>query len=123
MKMRKRASWTLRVGLTLVLSGCAGFLEAAEISRGPAEQALARKILDATGIKGGLVVHLGIGDGKLTAALRASDSYIVQGLERDAANVERARRHIHSLGLYGPVSVDRLHGTRLPYIDNLINLS
>ena len=31
----------------------------------------ARKILSETGIKGGLVVHLGCGDGKLTAALRA----------------------------------------------------
>ena len=29
----------------------------------------ARKILDVTGVKGGLVVHLGCSDGKLTAAL------------------------------------------------------
>ena len=31
----------------------------------------ARQILDAAGVKGGLVVHLGCGDGALTAALRA----------------------------------------------------
>jgi len=48
---------------------------------------LARKILSETGVKGGLVVHLGCGDGKLTAALRANDSYLVQGLDADEGNV------------------------------------
>ncbi len=86
----------------------------------PAEEA--RQILAATGVKGGLVVHLGCGDGRLTAALRANDSYLVRGLDADAANVEKARARIRSLGLYGPVSVDQLRGERLPYIDNLVNL-
>jgi len=82
----------------------------------------AREILDATGVTGGLVVHLGCGDGKLTAALRAGDAYTVQGLDPDAKNVEAARRHIQSLGLYGPVSVEPLSGARLPYVDNLVRL-
>ena len=56
------------------------------------ENDLARDILDATGVKGGLVVHLGCGDGKLTAALRVNDSYLVHGLDLDAANVEAALR-------------------------------
>nr|MBC8870571.1 class I SAM-dependent methyltransferase [Planctomycetota bacterium] len=79
-------------------------------------------ILDDTGVKGGLVVHVGCGDGKLTAALRANDSYLVHGLDADAENVAAAREHIQSLGLYGNVSVDRLRGGRLPYADNLVNL-
>jgi len=90
-------------------------------SAAPAETA--QQILDAVGCKGGLVVHLGCGDGRLTAALRAGDAYIVHGLDADAANVEKAREHIRSLGLYGPVSVEQ--GTdpaRLPYADNLVNL-
>ena len=37
----------------------------------------ARAILDASGVKGGLVVHLGCGDGTLTAALGDSKSYTV----------------------------------------------
>ena len=37
----------------------------------PKEQA--RNILDETDVQGGLVVHVGCGDGKLTADLRASD--------------------------------------------------
>ena len=82
----------------------------------------ARDILVATGVKGGLVVHVGCGDGKLTAALRAGESYLVHGLDADARNVEAARKHIQSLGLYGPVSADRFDGRRLPYADNLVNL-
>ncbi|NOZ19646.1 MAG: PQQ-binding-like beta-propeller repeat protein [Planctomycetes bacterium] len=82
----------------------------------------ARRVLDAAGVKGGLIVHLGCGDGKLTAALRPSEYSIVQGLDADAANVKKARKHIQSLGLYGKVSIDQLRGNHLPYADNLINL-
>jgi len=82
----------------------------------------AQEILDATGVKGGLVVHVGCGDGKLTAALRANESYLVQGLDSDAANVNKARAHIRSLGVYGTVSVNACTGARLPYADNLVNL-
>lgn len=89
------------------------------------QRAEARRILDAAGVKGGLVVHLGCGDPGapgLTAALRAGDSYTVQGLDADAKNVEAARRHIRSLGLYGAVSVELFSGARLPYVDNLVRL-
>ncbi len=90
---------------------------------GPAsERDQAREILENTAVKGGLIVHVGCGDGKLTAALHANDSYLVHGLDTDARNVERAREYIHSLGLYGKVSVDYWDGGRLPYIDNLVNL-
>jgi outer membrane protein assembly factor BamB len=82
----------------------------------------ARRILDAAGVKGGLIVHLGCGDGKLTAALRGNDSFIVHGLDSDAKNVDAARKHIRSLGLYGKVSAELWDGKRLPYVDNLVNL-
>ena len=98
------------------------FPRAAEPRGQDAVVAQARQILDATGIRGGLVVHLGCGDGTLTAALRADDRYLVQGLDTDAKHVAAARQHIQSLGLYGKVSVDRFDGTRLPYVDNLVNL-
>jgi outer membrane protein assembly factor BamB len=82
----------------------------------------ARLILDQTGVTGGLVVHIGCGDGRLTAALHASDEYVVHGLDADPANVERARKYIRGRGLYGPVSVDVLSGSQLPYADDLVNL-
>jgi outer membrane protein assembly factor BamB len=82
----------------------------------------AREILDAAGVRGGLIVHVGCGDGKLTAALRVSDRYSVHGLEADAAKVAQARSYILGQGMYGPVSVEKYSGTVLPYADNLINL-
>ncbi|NUQ64124.1 MAG: PQQ-binding-like beta-propeller repeat protein [Pirellulales bacterium] len=80
---------------------------------------LARRIVETAGVRGGLVVHLGCGDGKLTAALRANEAFIVHGLDAD---VTAPRRHIESLGLYGPVSVEKWADSRLPYVDNLVNL-
>lgn len=82
----------------------------------------AREILYETGVKGGLVVHIGCGDGRLTAALCPNDRYLVHGLDKDAKNLQNAQEHILSLGIYGKVSVDQLTGARLPYTDNLVNL-
>ena len=82
----------------------------------------AREILHATGVTGGLIVHVGCGDGKLTAALRAGPQYLVHGLDADEANIEKARGRIESLGLAGKVIVERWEGSRLPYVDNLVNL-
>ncbi len=98
----------------------------------------AEGIVKASGVKGGLVVHLGCGDpsatstgsgqagsgqvGKLTAALRVNDRYLVHGLDTDAANIATAREHIRSKGLYGPVSVAQFDGKGLPYVDNMVNL-
>ena len=82
----------------------------------------AKDILQATGVKGGLVVHLGCGDGKLTAALRANDSFIVHGLDSAVKNVAVARKYIQALGLCGKVSADQFDGKHLLYVDNLVNL-
>ena len=82
----------------------------------------AKQILDATRIQGGLVVHLGCGNGRLTAALRANERLLVHGLDADPAKVAAAREHLRAKGLYGPVSIERLTGTRLPYADDLVNL-
>lgn len=82
----------------------------------------AAQILDSAGVKGGLVVHIGCGDGKLTGALRAGEGYVVHGLDPDPANVAAAREHIRSLGQYGAVSVELWSGDKLPYIDNSVNL-
>jgi len=82
----------------------------------------ASEILQVSGVQGGLVIHLDCGDGDLTAPLRASDRYVVQGLDTDPENVACARKNIQQLGKYGPVSVDSFDGQRLPYIDNLVSL-
>ncbi|MDP6635396.1 MAG: PQQ-binding-like beta-propeller repeat protein [Phycisphaerae bacterium] len=75
-----------------------------------------------SGITGGLVVHVGCGDGKITAALRANDSFVVQGIDTDPACAAEARQHAGKLGLSGKVSADTFDGKTLPYTDNLVNL-
>jgi len=114
---------------TLRTIGCAWVLAVLAVGASASEDQAAKEILDATGVRGGVVVHLGCGDGELTAALHANESYLVHGLDVDPENVAAARKHIQSLGLYGPVSVDTWSGGqrgesrgRLPYIDNFVNL-
>ncbi|MFH1264122.1 MAG: PQQ-binding-like beta-propeller repeat protein [Planctomycetota bacterium] len=97
-------------------------LAAVSAADGGDARASAAKILEASGVQGGMVVHLGCGDGKLTAALRAGDGYTVHGLERDPALVAEARSYVQSLGLYGPVYIEQFSDAVLPYADNLINL-
>jgi outer membrane protein assembly factor BamB/SAM-dependent methyltransferase len=79
------------------------------------------EILRRSGVDGGLVVHLGCGDGELTAALLKGDNFLVHGLDVDPENVKEAREHLRSLGRYGSVSVDAFDGEHLPYIGNLVN--
>ena len=100
---------------TVVLLAAAGLAQA-----GPADDA--RAILDATGVQGGLVAHVGCGDARLTAALAATPAYLVHGLEADTAAVERARARLRQEGVYGRVSVDTLVGAGLPYADNTVRL-
>jgi len=83
--MNRRKYFTLSTLILLCTS------TAQSQSRSPAE------VLQKTGIQGGLIVHVGCGDGKLTAGLRINDRYVVQGLDTDAANVRKARERIRSL--------------------------
>jgi len=106
-----RAGQVVVLALALALPICAA---------GAGESA--QQILAATGIKGGLIVHVGCGDGRLTAALRANDSYLVHGLDADAAKVAKAREHIRSMGLQGKVTAERWTRKSLPYAENLVNL-
>ncbi|HID77104.1 MAG TPA: methyltransferase domain-containing protein [Planctomycetaceae bacterium] len=99
-----------------LIQGRAGASDPADVTES------ARRILELSGARGGFAVHLGSGDGRLTAALGADERFVVHGLDADPTNVERARKHIQSRGLYGPVSVDRVYGERLPYVDNLVRL-
>jgi len=102
--------------LLAVLSVAAWSIGAAS----PAQEAW--NIIEQTGVQGGLVVHVGCGDGKLTAALRLNDRYLVHGLDNDAKNVAKARYYIQSLGQYGEITVDRMNDGCLPYVDNSVNL-
>ncbi len=84
--------------------------------------ALAKDILARAGVRGGLIVHLGCGDGQLAVALAARGPFLVHGLATDWHQVQAARQRIQAAGRYGKVSVAQLRGTQLPYSDNLVSL-
>ncbi len=84
--------------------------------------ATASDLLRESGVSGGVVVHVGCGDGRLTVALHADDRLLVNGLDTDPADVAEAKAHIDSLGLYGKVSAERYDGKNLPLGDNIVNL-
>ncbi|MCF7847986.1 MAG: PQQ-binding-like beta-propeller repeat protein [Kiritimatiellales bacterium] len=77
------------------------------------------ELVKQSGLKGGLVVHVGCGDGAVAASLRINDNVLVQGLDQD---VEAARKLLLKKKLHGPVSVAQWGGGALPYNDNLVNL-
>ncbi len=82
----------------------------------------AAEIVKASGVTGGLIVHLGVTDGKLTAELGQGGKFVVHGLASDAASVEKARKTIQSKGVYGRVSIECGLLAKLPYAENLVNL-
>jgi len=81
-----------------------------------------RELVEASGVKGGLIVCLGKTEGMAIEELRLSDSYLVQGLLTDTATVAAERKRLQAKGCYGTVSVRAWNGKKLPYIDKLINL-
>jgi outer membrane protein assembly factor BamB len=103
----------------LAVCSCAALLRAAE----PADpKALVAEIIAGAGVPGGLCVHLGCGDGSLTAGLSAEGRFLVHGLDSDAAAIDAAVRLIRSRGIYGQVWAEVYAGERLPYAENLVNL-
>jgi outer membrane protein assembly factor BamB len=111
-----------KAGVSLLMISAVFFHAGCREQTFSARKEQAGRILQQSGIKGGLIVHISCGNGILTAALCANDSYLVHGLDANPQRVKAAREHIKSLNLYGRVSIERFKGNRLPYSDNLVNL-
>jgi len=94
----------------------------ASMAASAADGQSARRLVEDSGVRGGLVVCVGSRNPQWTAALRVNARYLVQGLERNAALVEKVRAYLHAQGVLGSVSVVRWDGRRLPYADGLVNL-
>ena len=82
----------------------------------------AADLISQSGVKGGIVVHVGLDDGMVTRKLRANESYQVQGLTTNASAVPAIRESISKTGSYGAVSIEAWDGKHLPYIENYVNL-
>ncbi|NQT15581.1 MAG: PQQ-binding-like beta-propeller repeat protein, partial [Planctomycetes bacterium] len=112
-----------RMPLTLILLAASLWAVPNAIGAEPSNsERQAARILDQSGVSGGVIVHVGCGDGRLTAALGADERCLVLGLARTDADVVRARRHVRSAGLYGRVTIDRVPKGDLPLADRVANL-
>ena len=98
----------------------AGLVTLALASHAVASDAEARKIIETSGVTGGLIVHVGSGDGNLTAALGAGEGFVVQGLDTDRESIRKAREKIAAEKRYGKVSASVYDGKHLPYVDDLV---
>ena len=80
-------------------------------------------ICEKCGVTGGLFVQVGSDDLAVALKWARTGRVLVEILDTDAANVERARKQIHSEGLYGLISANRWASDKpLPYAENLVNL-
>ena len=70
----------------------------------------------------GLILHIGCGNGTLTARLAERKSYLVQGVDTDPAAVAGARSLFEKKGIYGRVTALGSDLQRLPYSDNIANM-
>ncbi|MBN2449515.1 MAG: PQQ-binding-like beta-propeller repeat protein [Lentisphaeria bacterium] len=96
-----------------------GFCVAA--AEGPSMAPRMASLAQEGGMDRGVVVHAGCGDGALLAALGQAGTALVQGLDTSPGRVRAARERIRALGLYGRVSASAYDGSRLPYVDHLVN--
>jgi outer membrane protein assembly factor BamB len=115
--------WQLTAGLALLAALALSTYGSRVESGSPGAAAdSAKAIVEESGIKGGLVVVIGCDDPALLEDLRGAGPYMVHGLDGDPGKVAAARKHLLQKNLYGPVTVSRLQGAQLPYVDSLVNM-
>ena len=80
-------------------------------------------LLALSGVRAGVVVHLGTTDGALEVDLAKDGKTLVHGLSLSEPALQKAREALRAKGLYGLATVEMKtsFGT-LPYADNLVNL-
>jgi outer membrane protein assembly factor BamB len=76
----------------------------------------------AAGGSAGVCVHLGCGEGKLTAELAQGGTLLVHALDADEKSVLAARQFLEQRKLYGIASVEQWAQAALPYAENLVNV-
>lgn len=80
------------------------------------------KLVADSGVQAGFFVHVGSADAELAQSLKPNAATQVHLLTRDADQISPLRAKLRAGGHYGVISVDRLDGDLLPYVDNLVNL-
>jgi hypothetical protein len=109
------------LGLAIAGVLCLG-ASSSESHAQPTDGSLAKTMLQSTGSRGGLCVHVGAGDDGFAVQLSQGGQYLVHGLGSSSEEVQAARKNIAAAGLSAAVSVERWSGRKLPHADNLVNL-
>jgi ubiquinone/menaquinone biosynthesis C-methylase UbiE len=84
--------------------------------------AQANALESGSGTDAGLCIHVGSGNGKLTAELARNGKWLVHGFDSNPTSISGARTWIKSQNLYGQASVEQHNFTTLPYASNLANV-
>ncbi len=94
-------SWSMSMAslLALLLSGVAGATDA--------DRATLDALTHAEHLAGGLIVHLGCGDGRLTTKLATGNQCRVHGLDSGGQNVAAANDSVRGQKLSARVWIDR----------------
>jgi outer membrane protein assembly factor BamB len=80
------------------------------------------KVLETSGIHGGLIVQIGTGEMATATELATSGRYLVNVLDREPAAIDQARAKIQEAGSYGIATAERFpEPSLLPYTENLVN--
>jgi len=101
---------------------CALLIAGVQTTAATPPEDFARRVVAATAIQGGLLVHLGCGDGRRTAAMAAAGSFVAQGLDPAADDIGKARAHFRATGIHGKVTARQWSADTLPYARNVVNL-
>lgn len=84
---------------------------------------LAREILAATDLRGGLALHAGTSDGALEADLALEGDFLVRGLSLSEETTRQSRTRIEARGATGLASIQTVTSlSRLPLADDLARL-
>jgi len=75
-----------------------------------------------TGIQGGLAVQIGCGDLASLEKLARDPRFLIQVLDDDPAEVEKARQATADKGLSDRIWTSAFDGRRLPFADEVVNL-
>jgi outer membrane protein assembly factor BamB len=120
--MRRLPAVALTLAVPLLLAGAA---RAAPVP-GLAAAAAGAEVVAASGVRGGLVAHVGAGDpaawAAFTAGLRCTERYLVHGLYRDPEQLPRVYEALRPAMAEGAVSAELWTQRGLPYRDGLVNL-
>jgi len=101
MPTTKRTPWIVLLAGLLAVAWTG--IACTQSANGQPPEQTAGQILDLAGISGGLVVHLDCNDGRLTAAFCRGESFLVQGLDTNAAQVRESREHFLAAQLDDPL--------------------